>query len=42
VYHAYAKDRVQGGPRMVLMDPIDWENGWPTIGEGHPSNGGCD
>lgn len=41
VYHAYAKDDFEGG-RMVLIDPIDWENGWPSIGNGHPSNGGCD
>lgn len=39
VYHAFQRGRVGGRhPRMLLMDRIHWENGWPRINDGSPSN----
>jgi arabinan endo-1,5-alpha-L-arabinosidase len=38
VYHGYQRGRVGGRhPRMLLMDRIQWENGWPRINDGSPS-----
>lgn len=40
LYHAYQRGRVGGPhPRMLLMDRIHWENGWPRINDGSPGNG---
>ena len=39
VYHAWQRGRVGGrNPRMLLMDRIHWEDGWPRINDGSPSN----
>lgn len=39
IYHAWMRGRVGGrNPRMPLMDRIHWEDGWPRIGDGSPSN----
>lgn len=39
VYHAWQRGRVGGkNPRMLLMDRIHWENGWPRINDGSPSS----
>jgi arabinan endo-1,5-alpha-L-arabinosidase len=39
VYHAWERGRVGGkNPRMLLMDRIHWENGWPRINDGSPSS----
>lgn len=39
VYHAWQRGRVGGrNPRMLLIDRIHWENGWPRINDGSPSN----
>ncbi len=39
VYHAWQRGRVGGrNPRMLLMDRIDWVDGWPRIHDGSPSN----
>jgi arabinan endo-1,5-alpha-L-arabinosidase len=38
VYHAWQRGRVGGrNPRMLLMDRIHWEDGWPRINDGSPS-----
>jgi len=38
VYHAWKADKIgDPNPRMVLMDRVRWENGWPKIGSGTPS-----
>lgn len=38
VYHAWQRGRVGGQhPRMMLIDRIHWENGWPRINDGSPS-----
>ena len=38
VYHAWRRGRVGGkNPRMLLMDRIHWEDGWPRINDGSPS-----
>jgi arabinan endo-1,5-alpha-L-arabinosidase len=38
IYHAWQRGRVGGkNPRMLLMDRIHWENGWPRINDGSPS-----
>jgi arabinan endo-1,5-alpha-L-arabinosidase len=42
VYHAWKAGQVgphDGNQRMLLVDPIEWKNGWPRINDGHPSNG---
>jgi beta-xylosidase len=40
VYHAWKADKIgDPNPRMVLMDQIDWDGGWPKIGDGTPSGG---
>ena len=36
VYHAWPAGRV-GDQRMVLADKLQWEDGWPKIGNGMPS-----
>lgn len=39
VYHAWMRGRVGGkNPRMLLLDRIHWEDGWPRINDGSPSN----
>jgi arabinan endo-1,5-alpha-L-arabinosidase len=39
IYHAWQRGRVGGrNPRMLLMDRIEWKDGWPTIHDGSPSN----
>ena len=39
IYHAWQRGRVGGpNPRMLLMDRIDWRDGWPHIHDGGPSN----
>jgi arabinan endo-1,5-alpha-L-arabinosidase len=39
VYHAWIRGRVGGkNPRMLLMDRVHWEDGWPRINDGSPSN----
>ncbi len=39
IYHAWQRGRVGGrNPRMLLMDRIDWQDGWPRIHDGGPSN----
>jgi len=43
VYHAYEAGNPWVGdtPRRVLMlDRIEWENGWPAVGDGTPSEQG--
>lgn len=35
VYHAYPKG---SSDRAVMMDPIVYKAGWPTINDGHPSS----
>jgi beta-xylosidase len=38
VYHAWQRGRVGGkNPRLLLMDRIHWEDGWPRINDGSPS-----
>jgi len=38
VYHAWQRGRVGGrNPRMLLMDRVEWHNGWPRIHDGSPS-----
>lgn len=38
LYHAWRRGRVGGrNPRMLLMDRIRWEDGWPRINDGSPS-----
>jgi beta-xylosidase len=39
VYHAWSRGRVGGrNPRMLIMDRVHWEDGWPRINDGSPSN----
>lgn len=39
VYHAWQRGRVGSGhPRLMLIDRIHWEDGWPRINDGSPSN----
>lgn len=39
VYHAWQRGRVGGRhPRVMLLDRIHWENGWPRINDGSPSS----
>lgn len=39
LYHAWEAGRARGGnPRMLLMEQIEWEDGWPRLGEGSPSS----
>lgn len=35
-YHAYWRDNNYNG-RCMCLDPIIWQNGWPTFRTGHPS-----
>ena len=44
LYHAWEKNRVggPGNPRVGLLDPIAWTDGWPSIHDGKPSLGACD
>jgi arabinan endo-1,5-alpha-L-arabinosidase len=37
VYHAF--DKTSPGARMMLIDPIGWDKGWPTIAGHAPSEG---
>ncbi|MCB0877508.1 MAG: family 43 glycosylhydrolase [Thermoleophilia bacterium] len=38
LYHAWGQDAAKG--RMLMIDPITWKDGWPTVGDdGHPSHG---
>jgi arabinan endo-1,5-alpha-L-arabinosidase len=45
VYHAWQPGRVDPAwndtryPRMMLIDRIDWRDGWPLIHDGKPSSG---
>jgi beta-xylosidase len=35
VFHAWQKGLVAGGhPRLGMLEPIRWRDGWPTIGDG--------
>ena len=36
-YHAYKKS-APGVGRMVLLDRVDWKNGWPVVKDTSPSN----
>jgi xylan 1,4-beta-xylosidase len=36
VYHAWRRGHREWG-RLTLVDPIEWEDGWPRIGGGTPS-----
>lgn len=35
LYHAFVKGNP--GARNLMLDVIKWEDGWPTIGDGHPT-----
>lgn len=35
VYHGYFRN---GGKRVLMIDPITYRDGWPVIGNGHPSS----
>ncbi len=41
VYHAWsgAHDCGDDGVRELMLDPITWSGGWPTVGNGTPSRG---
>lgn len=42
VYHAVSQasaNRGQFDDRKMMIDPIEWVNGWPKIRDGHPSSG---
>lgn len=39
LYHAYERGRSDAG-RQVLLDRVEWVDGWPVIGDGTPSRGG--
>ena len=41
VYHAWSGAHQCGddGARKLLLDPIAWSGGWPTVGNGTPSRG---
>lgn len=36
IYHGYLKDKPEKG-RVVLMDKIDWIDGWPYVNKLEPS-----
>ncbi|HUS68570.1 MAG TPA: glycoside hydrolase family 43 protein [Kofleriaceae bacterium] len=44
VYHAWRAGRIDSAwdrpefPRVMLLDPIHWVDGWPIIGDGTPSS----
>lgn len=40
LYHAWSADPAKG--RMLMLDPIDWSNGWPVVGNGTPSTAPMD
>ena len=48
VYHAWRAGQIDEQwdvsvhPRLMLMDRIDWVDGWPRIGDGTPSTGLAD
>jgi arabinan endo-1,5-alpha-L-arabinosidase len=36
IYHGYLKSGVQNG-RITYLDPVYWEDGWPFVKNGSPS-----
>jgi arabinan endo-1,5-alpha-L-arabinosidase len=38
LYHAYQVGRAERG-RLMLIDRIEWQDGWPTVRDGRPSAG---
>ena len=36
LYHAFIQGEPDNGRRLML-DRLDWKDGWPTLGDGHPT-----
>lgn len=37
VYHAWPHGEIGKTKRIILVDPVTFENGWPKVRQGYPS-----